>query len=137
MNAPTLPAGRFVALDVHKAYLVVAAVDAAQQIVRHPKRVLLAEFGAWCRQHLRPTDQVVLEATLNTWQLYGDLVPLVAKVTVANPLQVKLIAASRVKTDNRDTLVLARLLAAGLIPAVGCRPCPCGNCAPSSPSASG
>jgi transposase len=75
--------------------------------------VLLAEFAAWCRQHLRPTDQVVLEATLNTWQLYDQLVPLVASVTVANPLQVKLIATSRVKTDNRDTLVLARLLAAG------------------------
>ena len=129
MNAPTLPAGGFVALDVHKAYLVVAAVDAAQQIVRHPKRVLLAEFGAWCRQHLRPTDQVVLEATLNTWQLYDQLVPLVAKVTVANPLQVKLIAASRVKTDNRDTLVLARLLAAGLS-GLWVPPLPLRTCAP-------
>src|SRR3954470_14480236 len=112
MNAPVVPAGRYVALDVHKAYLVVAAVDTAQQIVLHPKKVLLAEFAPWCRQHLRPTDQVVLEATLNTWQLYDQLVPLVASVTVAPPLPFKLIAASRVKTDNRDTLVLARLLAA-------------------------
>ena len=85
LNAPVLPAGRFVALDVHEAYLVVAAVDATQQIVLHPKRVLLAEFAAWCRQHLRPTDQVVLEATLNTWQLYDQLVPLVAMVTVWCP----------------------------------------------------
>jgi len=124
MNTPTRPAGRFVALDVPKSYLVVAAVDTAQQIVLHPKRVLLAEFAAWCRQHLRPTDQLVLEATLNTWQLYDQLVLLVATVTVANPLQVKLIASSRVKTDNRDTLVLARLLAAGLIPAVWVPPLP-------------
>src|SRR3954447_4546597 len=124
MTTPTLPAGRFVALDVHKSYLVVAAVDTAQQIVLHPKRVLLAEFAAWCRQHLRPTDQLVLEATLNTWQLYDQLVLLVATVTVANPLQVKLIASSRVKTDNRDTRVLARLLAAGLIPAVWVPPLP-------------
>jgi len=114
----------FCALDVHKSYLVVAAVDATQQIVLQPKRVLLAEFAAWSAHHLRPTDQVVLEVTINTWQLDDQLVPQVAAVTVANPLQVKLIAASRVKTDSRDTLVLARLLAAGLIPAVWVPPAP-------------
>jgi hypothetical protein len=37
---------------------------------------------------------------------------------VANPYGVKLIAASLVKTDRWDTLVLARLLAANLIPAI-------------------
>jgi Transposase len=42
----------------------------------------------------------------------------VASVTVAHPLLVKLITSARVKTDARETLHLARLLAAGLIPAV-------------------
>jgi transposase len=42
----------------------------------------------------------------------------VASVTVAHPLAVKLIAAARVKTDSRDTIKLARLLAANLVPAV-------------------
>jgi transposase len=63
-------------------------------------------------------DQVVLETTINAWEFYDQLVPLVSRVVVANPAQVKLIAASFVKTDKRDTLALARLLAARLIPEV-------------------
>jgi transposase len=118
MTSSSSPAVRFVALDIHKHYLVVAAVDSRQQIVLPPKRLAHSEFITWSQQHLCPTDQVVLEATTNAWHFYDQLVPLVATVTVANPLQVKLIAASRVKTANRDTLVLARLLAADLVPAV-------------------
>jgi len=60
----------------------------------------------------------VLEATANAWLLYDQLQPLVAPVVVAHPQAVKLIAAARVKTDSRDTLKLASLLAANLIPAV-------------------
>jgi transposase len=61
---------------------------------------------------------VVLEATANAWLLYDQLQPLVAEVIVAHPQAVKLIAAARVKTDSRDTIKLASLLAANLIPAV-------------------
>ena len=61
---------------------------------------------------------MVLEATSNAWLFYDQLVPLVASVTVAHPLAVKLIAAARVKTDSHDTIKLARLLVANLVPAV-------------------
>ncbi len=47
-----------------------------------------------------------------------------ATVTIANPLLVKLIAAARVKTDKRDTITLAQLLAAQLIPEVWVPPHP-------------
>ena len=67
---------------------------------------------------LTATDAVVLEATTTAWQIHDLLVPLVASVTVAHPLMVKLIAAARVKTDRRDTINLAKLLAANLIPVV-------------------
>ena len=40
------------------------------------------------------------------------------KVLVANPIKMKQIAQARVKTDIRDTLILARLLAANMIPEV-------------------
>ncbi len=60
----------------------------------------------------------MLEATSNAWALYDRVKPLVARVVVANPLKLKLIAASTVKTDRRDTLALARLLAADLVPEV-------------------
>jgi transposase len=109
---------RFVALDVHKSYVMVGALNAQQEVVLHPRRVSLAEFGDWAQKHLQPTDEVVLEATTNAWYIHDLLEPLVARVVVANPAGVKLIAASVVKTDKRDTLVLARLLAAKMIPEV-------------------
>jgi transposase len=72
----------------------------------------------WATTHLGPCDAVVLEATSNAWLFYDQLEPLVGSVTVAHPLAVKLIAAARVKTDSRDTIKLAHLLAANLVPAV-------------------
>ncbi len=60
----------------------------------------------------------MLESASNAWHLHDQIRPLVASVTVAHPLMVKLITAARVKTDSRDVLSLARLLVAGLIPAV-------------------
>jgi transposase len=109
---------RFVALDVHKHYVVVGAVNSSQQVVLSPRRVDLDDFSSWSQQHLCSTDAVVLEATTNAWHLCDRLRPLVSSVTVAHPNLVKLITTARVKTDARDTLHLARLLAAGLIPEV-------------------
>jgi len=109
---------RFVALDVHKQYVMVGAVDARQEVVLPPRRVALVEFPDWARDHLTTMDAVVLEATANAWHLYDLLTPLVATVTVAHAGVIKLIAHARVKTDRRDTLHLARLLAARMIPAV-------------------
>ena len=110
--------GRYVGLDVHRRYATVAAVDSQQQVVVTARRVNFEDFELWIRKHLRPTDAVTLEATNNAWYLHDLLVPLVASVTVANPIQVALIARARVKTDPRDALALARLLAAGLLPSV-------------------
>lgn len=109
---------RFVALDVHKNYVVVGAVDTRQEVVLHPRRVSLIRLDGWAKKHLKPTDAVVLEATSNAWHIHDLLKPLAARVVVANPYLVKLIAASFVKTDKRDTLALARLLAANIIPEV-------------------
>jgi transposase len=97
---------------------MVAAVEKEQQILWRPRRVALPEFLDWAQTHLQPTDAVVLEASINAWQIYDQVVPLVASVTVAHPLLVKAISTAKVKTDARDSTTLARLLAAGLIPAV-------------------
>jgi transposase len=109
---------RYVAFDVHKSYLMVAAVNAAQEVVLPPRRIDFSRFEAWINKHLKAADQVVLEATTNAWYVHDRLEPKVARVVVAHPYQVKLIAAAAVKTDKRDTLALAKLLAANLIPAV-------------------
>ena len=109
---------RFVALDVHKSYVMVGAVNAEQEIVLQPRRVALNSFERWIGRHLRPGDEVVLEATSNAWLIHDLLEPLVNRVVVAHPYHVKLISAATVKTDKRDTLALAKLLAAKMIPKV-------------------
>ena len=86
---------------MHRSYATVAAVDGQQQVVLTARRIDSEEFEAWIRKHVRRTDVVMLEATSNAWHLYELLVPRVASVTVANPIQVALIAKSRVKTDPR------------------------------------
>ncbi|MBE7557227.1 MAG: IS110 family transposase [Anaerolineales bacterium] len=112
------PQKRYVGLDVHKHYVMVGAVNRSQEMVLPPRKVSLAEFEGWAKKHLRSTDEVVLEATTNAWYLHDLLEPLVARVVVCHPPQVKLIAAALVKTDKKDTMTLAKLLAVGMIPPV-------------------
>jgi transposase len=109
---------RFVAFDMHQSYFMVGAVDVQQQIILQPRKVDVQALEPWASKHLAPTDEVVIEASTNTWMTYDILEPLVARVVVAHPYHIKLIASSFVKTDKRDTLALARLLAANLIPEV-------------------
>jgi len=67
---------------------------------------------------LRATDHVVLEATGNTAAIAEALKPFVGRVVIANPLQVRLIAEARIKTDKIDAAVLAQLYASGFLPEV-------------------
>ena len=109
---------RYIALDIHKHYSVVAGVDRDGVEIVAPSRVEHEDLENWLAKRLIPTDQVVIESTTNAWHVYDLLEPLVAKVLVANPIKVKQIACARVKTDKKDTLILARLLAANLVPTV-------------------
>jgi len=109
---------RYVALDIHKHYCVVAGVDREGRVLLQPVRVEHADLEEWLKKKLLSSDQVVIESTTNAWHVYDLLAPLAERVVVANPIKVKQIATARVKTDVRDTLILARLLAANLVPDV-------------------
>ncbi len=109
---------RFVGLDVHKHYLIAAAVDPDKNEVLTPRRVLLARLDTWVRKTLTPCDAVVLEMTTNAFQLYDDLLPYVHSVTVVHPPHVALITRAQVMTDKIAARTLARLHAAGLLPSV-------------------
>ncbi|MEW6718677.1 MAG: transposase, partial [Chloroflexota bacterium] len=122
--ADATPSSRFVAFDLHKHYVVVAAVNRNQEVVLKPRRLAIGELAAWARTNLRPTDQVVIEATSSAWAVHDLLAPLVTRCVVADARQVKWIANAAVKTDKLDVLRLAKLLAAGLIPAVWVPPMP-------------
>jgi transposase len=66
-------------------------------------RSALEGFG----RTLQKDDEVVIEATGNAMAVVRVLSPYVARVIVANPLQVKAIAHARIKTDKIDAGVLA------------------------------
>jgi transposase len=121
-----LPPGvrRFVAIDSHKHYVVVAAVNAQKEVVLKPVRVELPDFEAWALANLLPTDAVVIESTSNAWHLHDLLSPIVAIVLIADARKIVYIAHAKVKTDARDAIHLAQLLAAGMIPTVWVPPVP-------------
>ena len=109
---------RYIGLDVHKHYITVGGMNAEQEIVLRPRDVEMERFKRWAESNLRKSDEVVLEATTNTWDVYDTIAALVKRVVVAHPAEVKQIANSRVKTDNQDVIRLIRLLIADIVPEV-------------------
>ncbi len=117
-DKPSASPSRYVALDIHKHYSVVAGVNREGEEILPACRVEHLDLENWLAKHLVRTDRVVIESTTNAWHVYDLLEPLVGEVLVANPIKVGQIASARVKTDKKDTFILARLLAANLVPTV-------------------
>jgi transposase len=69
-------------------------------------------------QSLGSDDQVAMEATSNALAIARILEPHVARVVLAHPRKVRVIAEAKVKTDEIDARVLAELLACDYLPAV-------------------
>lgn len=108
---------RTIGLDVHKDSAEIAILEPGRPLAR--KRIptdprSLRSFA----ETLGPDDQVVLEATLNTWAITDVLAQHAGRVVVSNPLRTRAIASAKVKTDEVDARVLAQLLAADFIPEV-------------------
>jgi transposase len=109
---------RFIGLDIHRQFVMITAVDAQQQVLFEGVKIALDTFEAWSQSQLCETDHVALESTTNAWAVYDVVEPLVAEVIVADAHKMSLISRSPRKTDQHDALVLAKLLAAKLMPAV-------------------
>lgn len=105
----------YIGLDVHKHYLVAIGVDVNLNIVLPLRRVELSHLGSWMKKNLSKQDEVVLEMTTNTWQLYDELIEYAGKVIVVHPPHVALITRSQVMNDKIAASILARLLAKGLL----------------------
>lgn len=106
---------RYIGLDVHKHYLIALGVDEELQVVLPARRVELAHLEAWMKKTLTRQDEVVLEMTTNTWQLYDELAEYAGRVIVVHPPHVALITRSQVMNDKIAASILARLLAKGLL----------------------
>ena len=110
---------RFVGLDVHKRVVEVCILDADGKVLKRLRFDLDRKtLKAFASLHLTSQDRVVLEATTNTWAVFRLLRPYVAEVVVSNPLQTKVIASAKIKTDKVDAYVLAQLLRCDFLPTV-------------------
>ena len=108
---------RCIGLDVHRDFAQVAIwqggqVRQAGTFATTPEGV--REFAA----DLGRSDEVVLEATGNTWAIATLLASHAGRVVVSNPAKTRAIAEAKVKTDKVDAAILAQLLAADYLPAV-------------------
>jgi transposase len=103
-----------IGLDVHRHYTVYARVDETGRVLARD-RVANEELPRIIDQAHAPC-RVTLEATGN-WGYVADLLqPIVDELVLAHPLQVRAIAAAKVKTDKIDATILAQLLRSDLIP---------------------
>jgi transposase len=108
---------RTIGLDVHKTFAEAAILEPGHPLAR--RRIATDPTGLRTfAQTLSKDDQVVLEATMNTWAITELLAEHAGRVVVSNPLRTKAIADAKVKTDKVDAQVLAHLLAADFIPEV-------------------
>jgi len=109
---------RYMALDIHREYLLVGAQNEEQEWVLQPRRVSIEKFAEWAKKNIQAGDIVVLETTTNVWVVYDIVAPLASRVLVANAGEVKEIANARVKTDKEDIKKLLKLLIGGIVPEV-------------------
>jgi transposase len=96
---------RIIGLDIHRAFAEAVAWDDGK--LRRLGRVdmrrdLLAAFA----EQLSADDVVVVEATGNASAVTAVIAPHVRKVVIANPMQVRVIAHAKIKTDTIDAGVL-------------------------------
>src|SRR5512134_1413866 len=108
---------RVIGMDIHRTFAEVVFWEDGR--LRPAGRIDMTRSGLeGFGRTLTSEDEVVIEATGNAMAVVRVLGPYVARVIVANPLQVKAIAHARIKTDKIDAGVLASLRAADFLPEV-------------------
>jgi len=115
-------AGRYIALDIHKEYVLAGGQNAAQEWALPPRRIGMVKFREWATANLHEGDAVVIETTTNVWDIYDMVAPLASRTLVAHAGAVRQIAEARVKTDKEDVKRLIRLLIADIVPEVWAPP---------------
>jgi len=115
---------RYMALDIHREYILLGAWNEEKDWVLTPRRVSTEKFPEWAKKNIRAGDIVVLETTTNVWATYDIVASLASRVLVANAAEVGEIANARVKTDKEDIKRLLKLLIGGIVPEVWVPPIP-------------
>src|ERR1700684_4262584 len=108
---------RVIRMDIHRTFAEVVFWESGR--LRPGGRIDMTRSGLeGFGRSLSKEDEVVVEATGNAMAVVRVLSPYVARVIIANPLQVKAIAHAHVKTDKIDAGTLASLRAAGFLPEI-------------------
>jgi hypothetical protein len=109
---------RSIGLDVGKRFAEVAIAEPGGRTRSGGRISATPESLRAFAATLGPDDQVVLEATTNTWPIVELLERHAGRVVVSNPLRTRAIADAMTKTDTIDAATLAELLAADYLPTV-------------------
>ncbi len=106
----------YIGVDLHKQFCVMTALEASGSL-REQRRVandpasLHGYFGCWAEP-----VAVAVEAC-SFWRVFVDTVePLVRRVVLVHPQQVKAIASAKLKNDRVDSATLAHLLRLDYLP---------------------
>ena len=107
----------FIGVDHHKQASVMTVLDEGGREQKSGRvanrRGEVEQFLEGCRPF-----RAVLEAGRSSYVMADLLRELGGEVVMANPLELRAIAHARIKTDERDSRILAELLRGGLIPEV-------------------
>jgi len=108
----------YIGLDHHRKFTQVAVVDETDAVILECKMANTIEAVTALLSRLKGTTKAVVEAGPSWGWIFDTFEHLGVEMVLANPMQVRVIAETRCKTDRRDALALARLLRAGWIPRV-------------------
>ena len=108
---------RVVGLDIHRVFAEAVMLDGVK-IKRLGRVGMTREHLEAFARTLTHDDHVVVEATGNATAVADVIKPYVGRIVIANPLQVRMIAHAKIKTDKIDATVLAKLYASNFLPEV-------------------
>ena len=108
----------YIGIDHHKQYSHMTVMDEKGKVIKTSK---VGNFRCEVEGFLEGLGsemEAVIEAGHSSYTMIDVLEELGVKVRIAHPLQVKARAKARIKTDKRDSKILAHLLRSDLIPEV-------------------
>ncbi len=109
---------RYIGLDVHKEFTMIAIVNKVQETLLPPFKVKMERFDKWIAENITEEDTVALESSNGCWEIYDRLSIHTSNVLVANTTKLKMISNSSVKTDKHDAMVLAKLTSVNMLPSI-------------------
>jgi transposase len=109
----------FIGVDHHKQSSTMTVLDEQGREVRTARLVNVeADIAAFIREAAPGAFEAVLESGRSSYVMADLLRELGGEVKMANPYELKAIAHAQIKTDSRDSRLLARMLRTGMIPEV-------------------